>query len=505
MRVRFAPSPTGALHIGGIRTALFNYLLAKQQNGTFILRIEDTDQVRYVPGAEAYIEEALAWCGLTPDESPSLGGPHAPYRQSERKGMYLQYAEQLVANGHAYYAFDTPEQLAETRQQFENQGKTFIYNASSRLALANSLALSNEKTQELLASGAPYTIRLKMPEGETITFTDAIRGEVSFATDGLDDKVLLKGDGMPTYHLANIVDDHLMEITHVIRGEEWLPSTGHHVLMYRCFGWQPPQFAHLPLILKPDGKGKLSKRDGKKLGIPVFPLSWEGETEEDSFEGFRELGFEPEAVINFLALLGWNDGTDKEIFNMDELVAAFDLGRIHKAGARFDYQRAKWFNQQHIQHSSNEQLAERIAPLFEAKNYAASHETLLEIAALYKERVTFLNDFVEETAYVFEGIKSYDEKTIQKKWKPENFDKFLNINKIIKDCTPFESAVLEHSLHGHMQETGLKMGEVMPALRIALTGTMQGPSVYAIMALLGKRETTKRLETAFAAFNQLVA
>ncbi|RME93486.1 MAG: glutamate--tRNA ligase, partial [Bacteroidetes bacterium] len=350
VRVRFAPSPTGALHIGGVRTALYNYLLAKKLGGTFILRIEDTDQTRYVPGAEAYILEALDWLGLTPDEGPGFGGAYGPYRQSERQAQYLKYAQELVASGRAYYAFDTPEELEAQRELAKAAGKhSFKYDAQSRGQLRNSLSLPKAEVEALLADGVPYTIRLLVEPGQTVVIEDLVRGSVSFQTDELDDKVLLKADGMPTYHLANIVDDHLMKISHVIRGEEWLPSTAHHVLLYRAFGWEDtmPAFAHLPLILKPTGKGKLSKRDGLKLGIPVFPLAWKGDTPEDSFMGFREFGFDPAAVLNFLALLGWNPGTDQEIFSLDELIAAFSIEKIGKAGARFDFDKAKWFNQQY--------------------------------------------------------------------------------------------------------------------------------------------------------------
>ena len=365
IRVRFAPSPTGALHIGGVRTALYNYLLVKKLGGTFILRIEDTDQTRFVPGAEEYIIETLKWCGIEPTEGIGFGdGEYAPYRQSERKKLYQDYANQLINSGNAYYAFDTPSEIEAMRERLKNESNQ-SYSLTTRGSMKNSLTLSEKEVKELMESGTPYVIRLKVPENVNVAIDDLIRNTVTFNTNELDDKVLLKADGMPTYHLANIVDDYLMKITHVIRGEEWLPSAGHHALIYKAFGWESimPRFAHLPLILKPDGKGKLSKRDGKKFGFPVFPLSWNGETEEDSFLGFREMGFDPRAVINFLALLGWNSGTEQEIFSMDELSEKFSLEKINKSGARFDYDKAKWFNQQYIMLTPNEDLAEQLYPL----------------------------------------------------------------------------------------------------------------------------------------------
>ena len=372
IRLRFAPSPTGALHIGGLRTALYNYLLAKRHEGTFILRIEDTDQTRYVDGAEKYIMDALKWCGIVPDESPVLGGEHGPYRQSERKAIYRPYAERLVREGKAYYAFDTPEEWAAKRNELQEAGNhSPKYDASVRGQMKTSLAMSENELEAKLNTGSPHVIRLMVPENEEVLVEDRIRGQVRFETNVLDDKVLLKTDGMPTYHLANIVDDHLMEISHVIRGEEWLSSTAHHILLYQAFGWEPPVFAHLPLILKPSGKGKLSKRDGKKLGIPVFPLSWMGETEEDSFTGFKEYGFLPEAAINFLALLGWNSGTDQEIFDMQELVKVFALDQVGKSGARFDFEKAKWFNQQYLINLSSKEVARQLQTIIpEGVTYA---------------------------------------------------------------------------------------------------------------------------------------
>ncbi len=498
VRVRFAPSPTGALHIGGIRTALYNYLFARQQGGTFILRIEDTDQGRYVPGAEKYIIEALQWAGLTPDEGVEFGGEFGPYRQSDRKAIYGDYARQLVANGKAYYAFDTPEELEQRRAAEPN----FTCNAATRTTLTNALTLPAAETQRRLDAGVPGVIRLLVQPQEEIHVQDLIRGEVVFQSSELDDKVLLKADGMPTYHLANIVDDHLMQITHVIRGEEWLPSTAHHVLLYRAFGWTDtmPQFAHLPLILKPEGNGKLSKRDGAKFGIPVFPLGWVAEKEEDSFPGFRETGFLPQAMTNFLALLGWHPGGDQEIFTMDELIAAFSIEHISKGGARFDYDKAKWFNQKYIQAADNADLARYIRPLAEAKGYKVTDALLTQVAGLMKERVTFLPDFVEQGYYLFEPVRNYDAETVQKKWKPELGPVFAALAELVAGFNPFEGAALEEAVKQLIQEKGLKPGDILPLLRIAMAGTMKGPAVFDTAALLGREETANRLKLALAHF-----
>ena len=505
-RVRFAPSPTGALHIGGIRTALYNYLLAKKYGGAFILRMEDTDQNRYVPGAEAYIIEALQWCGLEPSEGPGFGGKHGPYRQSERKALYGKYAQQLVDNGHAYYAFDTPEELNAKRQEEKEKGNhTFKYDANLRMQMKNSLSLSEPEVKKLLASGAPYTIRLKVPEDEVVVVSDRIRGEVRFQTNELDDKVMLKSDGMPTYHLANIVDDRLMEISHVIRGEEWLPSTAHHVLLYRFLGWEDdmPEFAHLPLILKPDGKGKLSKRDGNRLGIPVFPLSWKAEKPEDSYQGFREFGFDPKAVVNFLAFLGWNPGTEQEIFSLQELIKAFSIDKIGKAGARFDFDKAKWFNQQYIIATDNEQLAATIRPIIEAKGHQPSDSFLADFCGLMKERVVFYLDFWDQAYYFFEPVKAYDEKTIRKKWKTERTPVFKELARRLQSLGDFSSKAIEDTVKGFMEDHSLKFGDVLPILRVGLSGTMKGPAVFQMMELLGQKEVVERLETAYDTFNQL--
>ena len=505
-RVRFAPSPTGALHIGGVRTALYNYLLAKGNNGTFILRIEDTDQTRYVPGAEAYILEALEWLGITPDEGPGIGGDFGPYRQSERKDMYKQYAMELVASGHAYYAFDTPEALDQRRQAEKEKGNhNFKYDHTVRGEMRNSLSLDPLEVEALLESGTPYTIRLKVPVDETISFRDRIREMVSFSSNELDDKVMLKADGMPTYHLANVVDDHLMEITHVIRGEEWLPSTAHHVLLYRFLGWSEtmPEFAHLPLILKPTGNGKLSKRDGTKLGIPVFPLSWDAEKEEDSFKGFREFGFLPGAVLNFLAFLGWNPGTEDEFFALPALVKAFDLDKVSKGGARFDFDKAKWFNQQYIMAASESELLPLVKPLVKEAGYSFSDEYITRCIALMKERVYFIPDFVENGYYLFGEVREYEEKPIRKKWKPEQKALFLGLISDISNLSVYDAASIESKVKTFMEDNGFGFGNVLPFLRIGLAGTMKGPGVFEMMELLGAEESAKRLRNAFDVFDSI--
>ena len=504
IRVRFAPSPTGALHIGGVRTALYNYLLAKKHGGAFVLRIEDTDQNRYVPGAEDYIVESLRWCGILPDEGPGFGGDYGPYRQSERKDMYAQYAEQLVKNGHAYYAFDTAEELEAQREQ----DKTFKYSAATRLNLKNSLTLPEADVQQRIADGEPYTIRLKVPADEDVIVTDLVRGKVSFQSGELDDKVMLKADGMPTYHLANIVDDHAMRITHVIRGEEWLPSTGHHVLLYRFLGWadEMPQFAHLPLILKPNGKGKLSKRDGAKLGIPVFPLAWQGETQEDSFTGFREFGFLPEAVLNFLAFLGWNPGTEQEIFKLEELVQAFSLEKIGKSGARFDFEKAKWFNQQYIINSDPKELAKLVHPIIEAQGHKPDPAYVERFCLLMRERVTLLTDFWTAGYYFFEDVNEFDTKNVRKRWNEDSkafFGQMIDRLDAIPGSQWTEARVHE-AVQAFMNENELKPGAVFPLLRIGLAGTMKGPAVFEMMELMGKDMVTGRLRQSFDLFDSFI-
>jgi glutamyl-tRNA synthetase len=501
VRVRFAPSPTGPLHIGGVRTALYNYLFAKKNNGDFILRIEDTDQTRYVPGAEDYIIESLDWFGFKTDEGPIVGGKFGPYRQSERKALYKQYADRLLNEGNAYYAFDTPEELDGLRED----DKTFKYDNKSRLSLKNSLTLSEEEVQGYLDKGEHIAVRLKMPVDQTISFTDEIRGNVSFESNDLDDKVILKGDGMPTYHLANIVDDHLMQITHVIRGEEWLSSTAHHVLIYQFFGWTAPSFAHLPLILKPTGQGKLSKRDGAKFGFPVFPISWKAELEEDNFIGFREDGYMPEAVLNFLALLGWNPGGDEEIFTIKELESLFSLDKIVKSGARFDIDKAKWFNQQYIIHADNDVLAKMITGEAEQKGFNIDLSFLSNVCALMKERVHKASEIIENGSFFFESPSLFDEETIIKKYKKSSGENILKISAKLVSNPSINSDAIETEIKGYIQENGLKMGEIMPIMRIAICGTMQGPDLAKIIHLIGIKEMDSRIQKAINHFNTLIS
>lgn len=498
VRVRFAPSPTGPLHIGGVRTALFNYLFAKKNNGTFYLRIEDTDQNRFVAGAEEYILEALEWLGIAPDETIGKNEKFGPYRQSERKELYRQYADQLITSGNAYYAFDRADALDTLRKELETEGKTFIYNHSNRDQLNNSLALTEEETKAKLASGEEYVIRFKTPINETLHLKDIIRGEVKFETSLLDDKVLFKSDGMPTYHLANIVDDHLMETSHVIRGEEWLPSMPLHVLLYRAFGWEAPEFAHLPLILKPVGNGKLSKRDGDKMGFPVFPLEWK--TEEGISSGYREKGFFPEAVVNFLALLGWNDGTEKELFSLEELAETFDLKRVHKAGAKFDPEKNKWFNHQYLIHKSDEDLAKQFK-LIVAENTGRIEEIeinkLTKIVSLIKERAHFVNEFWELSNFFFEAPNSYDEKA-SKNWKEETPALMLQLITVLEGITDFNSINVENIVKDWMTKNEIGMGKIMQPFRLSLVGALKGPHLFDIVELIGKEETIKRIEKAIA-------
>ncbi len=495
VRVRFAPSPTGPLHIGGVRTALFNYLFAKKYNGVFYLRIEDTDKNRFVPGAEEYIIEALEWLGISPSETVGKNEKFGPYRQSERKELYKQYANQLINSGWAYYAFDSPENLELHRKQHEEQGKTFIYNWHNREKLDTSLILSKEETEKRIASGSAYVIRFKTPVNETLELHDIIRGAICFETNLLDDKVLFKSDGMPTYHLANIVDDHLMETSHVIRGEEWLPSMPLHCLLYKAFGWEAPEFAHLPLILKPIGNGKLSKRDGDKLGFPVFPLEWK--SEEGVSSGYRENGFFPEAVINFLALLGWNDGTDQELFSLEELAAKFDLNRVHKAGAKFDPDKNKWFNHQYLQKQSDESLAE----IFEkdvVKNLGKcdfSFVDMTKITSLIKERANFVSEFWELSNFFFEVPTSYDEKAA-KNWKEETPELMKQLISVIETISDFTSLNIETVVKDWMTKNEIGMGKIMQPFRLSLVGALKGPHLFDIVELIGKDETVKRLEKA---------
>ena len=494
VRVRFAPSPTGPLHIGGVRTALFNYLFAKKHGGTFYLRIEDTDQTRFVPGAEAYIFEALEWLGIAPDETVGKNEKFGPYRQSERKAMYQQYADQLINSGWAYYAFDTAESLDTMRKEAEANGKTFIYNHSVREQLDNSLTVSREKVAERIANDEHYVIRFKTPVNEILELKDIIRGDIKFDTNLLDDKVLFKSDGMPTYHLANIVDDHLMETSHVIRGEEWLPSLPLHHLLYKAFGWNAPEFAHLPLILKPIGNGKLSKRDGDKMGFPVFPLEWK--TEEGISSGYRENGFFPEAVINFLALLGWNDGTEQEIFSLEELVEKFDLNRIHKAGAKFDPEKNKWFNHQYLQKQSDASLAESFKTILDKKGISTSLD-VTKIVSMIKERANFVTEFWDLADYFFEAPTTYDEKAV-KNWKEETPGLMQQVISELEKIEDFTSANIETLLKEWMTANEIGMGKVMQPLRLSLVGALKGPHLFDIIEMIGKAETVKRIEKAIA-------
>ncbi len=495
VRVRFAPSPTGPLHIGGLRTALFNYLFAKKYDGDFLLRIEDTDQNRYVEGAENYIIEALNWCGIQYDEGVGKGGDYAPYRQSERKEIYAQYAQELIDKDWAYYAFDTPQELDEQRKKSEEKGETFIYNWHNRQSLNNSLSISKEEVQERINNGQEYVIRFKMPQ-EILTMQDLIRGEVVVDTKTLDDKVLFKSDGMPTYHLANIVDDHLMKITHVIRGEEWLPSMPLHILMYRAFGWKAPQFSHLPLILKPAGmgNGKLSKRDGDKMGFPVFPLLWKDPETGAISKGYREDGYLPEALLNFLALLGWNPGTDQEIFTKEELIKLFDLERVSKSGARFDIEKAKWFNHQYLHQKNSEELAKEYLKILSEKNVNSSQEIVEKIVALIRDRATFITDFWELSSFFFIAPTQYDEKAMKKQWKENSSEILDKIVNILGSQEDFSSANTEHIVKEFITNNGFSLGQVMPLIRLALVGDMKGPHIFDIAEIIGKDETIKRLE-----------
>ncbi|NMC39963.1 MAG: glutamate--tRNA ligase [Bacteroidales bacterium] len=490
VRVRFAPSPTGPLHIGGVRTALYNYLFARKNNGKFILRIEDTDQARYVEGAEEYIFESLEWCGLKVDEGVREGGPYGPYRQSERKGIYREYAEMLLKKGDAYYAFDTPEELENERKKAESGGGTFLYNSSVRDNMKNSLTLPEAETLKKIENGEPYVIRYRMPAATQIEFDDIIRGHITVNSSTLDDKVLFKSDGMPTYHLANIVDDHLMKITHVIRGEEWLPSLPLHVMLYRSFGWEAPLFAHLPLLLKPDGKGKLSKRDGDKMGFPVFPLYWPyGETAR----GYREDGYYPEAFVNMLALLGWNPGTEKEIFTLDELVAEFSLERINKSGARFDPVKAKWFNHIYIQRKTNNQLAMEFREILRAKGYHYDINRLEILAGLVRERISFVKDMWDETSFFFMPPESYDEEAVRKRWKEESPAILIDIAGILGNTEDFSTQSVEEKIKNLLAGKGYNNGTAMHSLRLVLVGELRGPGIFDIISWLGREETLKRI------------
>jgi len=503
VRVRFAPSPTGPLHIGGVRTALYNYLYAKKMKGTFILRVEDTDQNRYVDGAENYIKQSLEWLGLTPDEGPGYGGEYGPYRQSERKDKYAQYAERLIANGSAYYAFDTPDELAQMRKDQEALGHhSPKYDRNTRSLMRNSLTLSNEECEKLISEGNNVIVRLKMPENVDISFVDKVREKVTFNTDQLDDKVILKADGMPTYHLANIVDDHLMQITHVVRGEEWLSSTAHHVLMYQSLGWTPPTFTHLPLILKPVGKGKLSKRDGAKFGFPVFPMKWNAG--DEIYTGFKDDGYDSNALLNFLVLLGWNPGNDEEIMPLERMIELFSLEKIVKSGARFDFEKANWFNQQYIIAADEKQLLENLRPFISEEilsNY--SEDYLLSVTKLMKERLQKFTDFNNAAGLFFNAPSSFDEKQVKKRFNNDMLSHFDGLRSLAIS-SDFSALELSDKLKNYLNENELKMGKFLPLLRIMMCGSLTGPDLFDIIALIGKDEAMKRWDSAIDAFKNII-
>jgi glutamyl-tRNA synthetase len=502
VRVRFAPSPTGPLHMGGVRTALYNYLFAKKNNGTFLIRVEDTDQTRFVPGAQDYIMDALHWCGIIPTEGPGIGGDFGPYVQSERKEMYKPFANQLIENDKAYYAFDTPEELEAVREQAKAMNMpNWQYNSVTRMSMKNSLTLPADEVQRRLENGDPYVIRIKMPRNHDVRFEDMIRGWVTVNTNNLDDKVLFKSDGMPTYHLANIVDDHLMEISHVIRGEEWLPSAPMHIMLYEAFGWEAPRFAHLPLLLRPDGNGKLSKRDGDRLGFPVFPCDWTT-AEGELYSGYREKGYLPQAFVNMLAFLGWNPGTTQEIFSMEELEQSFTLERVSKAGAKFDPEKTKWFQQQHLRATDNNILAEMLIANYGA---TADKETLAKVAHLMKERATFPQDILTEGAYLLAKPASYDEQTVAKKWKEDSADLMTEWMQKVEAQADFTAAAIEATFKEFITEKGLGIGAVLPLFRLLLTGQGAGPSMFEISEFFGKEEVIARMKEGMNAVVSLKA
>ena len=498
VRVRFAPSPTGPLHIGGVRTALYNYLFARQNGGDMILRIEDTDQTRFVPGAEDYIIEALDWLGIKFDEGVHIGGNYGPYRQSDRKPMYRQYADQLIRDGWAYYAFDRPEALDAKRKEYEAQKKTFQYDCNTRSTMENSLSLPADEVQRRIDEGTPYVVRFKFPENIDITVHDLIRGDVTMNSRLLDDKVLFKSDGMPTYHLANIVDDHLMEVSHVIRGEEWLPSAPLHVMLYKAFGWEDtmPQFAHLPLLLKPDGNGKLSKRDGDRLGFPVFPLDWHNPETGEISSGYRERGYLPEAVVNMLALLGWNPGNDQEILSMDELIRLFSIEHISKSGAKFNVEKAKWFNHEYLQKCSDERIAEMFLPQLKEHGIEAPMDYIVKVCGMMKERLNFPSELWDQTHYFFVAPTEYDPKAVAKRWKPGMTTHMAKVIEIL-NTVPFEyDAIHQALLEDYIKGNELNMGQIMNSLRLAVVGTTVGPDMLTLVMTIGKDETIARVQRA---------
>lgn len=508
VRVRFAPSPTGALHIGGLRTALYNYLFARGSGGKMILRIEDTDQARFVPGAEEYIKESLDWIGIRMDEGPDQGGPHGPYRQSERRVRYRGYAEDLIGKGHAYYAFDTPADLQAMRDRLSAAGVAQPqYNSVTRLQMRNSLTLPEEEVKALLASGTPYVIRIKVPKKEEIRLNDLIRGWVLVHSSQVDDKVLMKSDGMPTYHLANVVDDYLMKITHVIRGEEWLPSAPLHVLLYRYLGWEDvmPRFAHLPLLLKPDGNGKLSKRDADQMGFPIFPLDWTDPATGEKATGFREAGYLPEALTNFLALLGWNPGTEQELFTMEELIQAFSIERIGKAGAKFDILKAQWFNQQYLRRKSPPELAEYLKAALAKEGIQCSNEKVVIVAGLMHDRITFPNEVWEHGKYFFLKPLEFDGKAAAKRWNEEAVKVLSAFSEALEETDPFDSASIKATLESVAAANGTGPGKIMPALRLAITGVAGGPDLMMIMQVIGREEVRSRIAFAVKTIKVKVA
>ncbi len=495
VRVRFAPSPTGPLHIGGVRTALFNYLFARQHGGDFVFRIEDTDSHRFVPGAEEYIIESFKWLGIKFDEGVSFGGDHGPYRQSERRDIYKKYVDQLLADGKAYYAFDTPEELDAKRAEIQN----FQYDARTRMQMRNSLSLPEAEWRQMIADGEQYVVRFLITPGIEVHVNDMIRGDVVIKSDILDDKVLYKSaDELPTYHLANIVDDHLMEISHVIRGEEWLPSAPLHVLLYRAFGWEDtmPRFAHLPLLLKPEGKGKLSKRDGDRLGFPVFPLEWHDPKTGEVSSGYRESGYFPEAVVNFLALLGWNPGTEQELFSLEELVEAFDISKCSKSGAKFDYQKGIWFNHEYILRKSNEEIADLFAPIVANNGVDEPMERIRTVVSLMKDRVSFVRELWDLCSFFFLPPTEYDEKTVRKRWKEYSAQQMTELAEVLEGIDDFSIEGQEPVVMKWVEDKGYKLGDIMNAFRLALVGIGKGPGMFDISAFLGKEETLRRLRRA---------
>lgn len=508
VRVRFAPSPTGGLHLGGVRTVLYNYLFAKQHKGKFILRIEDTDQSRYVPGAEQYIIDCLYWCALIPDEGPNAGGEYGPYRQSERKDIYKKYAEQLVNSGHAYYAFDTPEEIEKMREDLKVAGKPSLqYDHHSRGGMRNSLNHTKEETEGLIAKGTPYVIRIKIEPGQTIFFEDMIRGRMEIDTTNVDDKVLMKADGMPTYHLAVVVDDYLMKITHAFRGEEWLPSAPVHLLLWEYLGWKDsmPEWAHLPLILKPDGNGKLSKRDGDRLGFPVFAMNWQDPKTGDLIKGFKELGFLPEAFLNLLALLGWNNGTEKELFTLDELVEAFSIKRVHHTGAKFNFEKAKWFNHEWIKMSAASHLSPYVKQIFAAKGLIVTNEVLFEdIINLVKDRCVLLTDFYEQASFFFRTPEHWDSEAIKPKWNDTKKSFFNTLIDKYAVLEVWKSEELETAFKSTAAEMNIKPGELQLPLRIMLVGGKFGPPVFEVAGIIGKDETIKRINLFLGQFDNII-